>query len=468
MTWLADLFGMDPKTEREVAESIGEVRSFTEYASDLAEAVGKSEFLPALRSVAPGWATAVGQSAGESLPLAKFALKLAEKLPDKPGAKQLGILACTLALERAASQALMVQGPPANRVPMIDSIKEAKAKVKKLRVDDPEILRGFSLDQPAAHFFVWQALDALRLPFAALGYSEAEIRSVGAGIRQDFKTELKDVLSEPASKEKFAPFVQWTQMGAEEDRAYYALQTRMAQQREEFHFRPVMGSEPFTLSEVYVETDCGELEWKIIRGDGKTAPVDAFQEKHGGRRTIISAVLDYMGRAKFRDAVVIQGGPGAGKSCFTLRLSDQLAKEGLCPLRFRIRDLHRMDLPLLDALSAAITDPEELTAEPSRVPKPSHALMEGKIFDEDVTFGDARISRYVLILDGWDEVSTAEKDYQSQVHDLLQRVRTEVLPHQSAGAGDPNRPSVGCGCSQSLPAGRHADSHSPAVHAQTA
>ena len=53
--------------------------------------------------------------------------------------------------------------------------------------------------------------------------------------------------------------------------------------------------------------------------------------------------------------------------------------------------------------------------------------MEGRVFDEPARVNGTQISRYLVILDGWDEVSTAERGYQIQVAELLQRVRREFL-----------------------------------------
>jgi primosomal protein N' len=427
MAWLREVFGMDPREEQEIARTIGNVKSVADYASCLTDSLKKSGLTEALRSVSPWWASPVAEAAGESFAVVKFLVKLAEKLPERPSPKQSGLLACTLAFERSAEMALLQAGIPPNRVPMVDAAAEVRSKLTRYRLEDPEILRGFSLDSPAAHPFVSQSLEALKAPMHQLGYSEAEIRRLGSVIRDLFKENLRDVLSAPALREKFAAFVQWAQLGSEEDRAYYALQTHADLQRIAFNESPVLGQEPFALADVYTETDCGELSWKTIRGDGKPEhKIDAFEEKSGGRHALVPLVLKYLGDKTCHEPIIVQGGPGSGKTAFTLQITDELLRAGVTPILIRIRDL-RIDLPLLNALSYAITESRDLGLDRGQVPKPSNALLDGAIFNESVQFGNATISRFVLILDGWDEVSTADRGYQIQVKELLQNVRNELV-----------------------------------------
>jgi hypothetical protein len=84
MSWLTKTFGIDPQQDQEISRTIGEVKSMTEYASDLAKAVKSMELGDALRSISPWWLSPVLEAAGESIPIVKFLVKLAEKLPDKP------------------------------------------------------------------------------------------------------------------------------------------------------------------------------------------------------------------------------------------------------------------------------------------------------------------------------------------------------------------------------------------------
>jgi hypothetical protein len=43
-------------------------------------------------------------------------------------------------------------------------------------------------------------------------------------------------------------------------------------------------------------------------------PLDPFDEQNGGRADLLQTVTDYIGKPDFRDAIVVQGPAGSGKS----------------------------------------------------------------------------------------------------------------------------------------------------------
>ena len=304
------------------------------------------------KSLAPAWLEAVSESAVESLPLIKFFAKLAEKLVDPPTSKELALLACTLAFQKAVADALSL-APQTNKIPLTDARAKVQTAAAAWKLDDPAIMTGFSFEHPASHPFVLAAITCLHEPITMAGYDAAEARFIEAAIYETFKERLRELVSDPKLKDRFAPFVQWAQLGSEEERAYFALQDHAARQRNIFRQEPVLGNEPFALSDVYVETDCGELKWRQIHTD----KLDPFDERNGGRAPLLETVLRYIGLDGFNDAIVIQGGPGAGKSAFTLKLSDELLRLGLLPIRIRLRNL-RIDLPLLKAVAQAVVSPD--------------------------------------------------------------------------------------------------------------
>ena len=127
----------------------------------------------------------------------------------------------------------------------------------------------------------------------------------------------------------------------------------------------------------------------------------------------------------FKEPVVVWGSAGAGKSTFTLRLAVELLREGLIPIRVRISRL-RTDLPLLNAIHEAIVNTPGLFV-PGQFAKPQDVLLGGNIFDDATKFRDATISRYVLILDGWDEISAGDKSYHAEVSKFLDKTRNTML-----------------------------------------
>ena len=126
-----------------------------------------------------------------------------------------------------------------------------------------------------------------------------------------------------------------------------------------------------------------------------------------------------MADSTFRDLIVVQAGPGSGKSAFTLRLANELMERGFFPIVVRFRDLRLATFPEIgqlidDAIRIGHTDDDSPPGEGivASVLKTEHEL------------GAAKLCRAVFILDGWDEVSlTGNVSYQAQLREWLPRLR---------------------------------------------
>ncbi len=133
--------GLNQEEQRGVEKTIGKIKSVTDFASDLIDAVENTALVEAIKKISPFWAGPLAEATGEAVPPIKFVVKLLEKLPEKASPERLGLLACTLAYQRSAEEALQTVGPPKNRVPLSDSAAEAKAALKKSKFTDPELLK---------------------------------------------------------------------------------------------------------------------------------------------------------------------------------------------------------------------------------------------------------------------------------------------------------------------------------------
>ncbi len=187
------------------------------------------------------------------------------------------------------------------------------------------------------------------------------------------------------------------------------------------------------MKDVYVETECGALTWKQIRKpeekarEGSRNPqaeggCDPFSENYGGRQDLLQTVMDRIKEENFREAIVVQGIAGAGKSSFTLRLCAELWQQGFHPIRIRFKRL-QLGASLYEALNEAIEliDDDQVTKLP--IVRPKDMLLNGDVFK--TPWGGAQwLSRYVLILDGWDELDlTDNKSFREKVSDVLREVR---------------------------------------------
>jgi hypothetical protein len=425
-----DILNLTPKEKQEVEEKIGPLKTVTEFCSSVIEATKEIPFRDKLVELLP-WAAKGGKLVGEITPLAKVLVKLVDDIVKEKDPEVLGILACTLAYERSAALAVAIQGQPRNHVPLQNSIESAKQDLKRLNVAVD--LTGFSLETPLAHPFVWQADDSFYTVVRAVGYADNEWRQIQRQIHDKFRADLVEVLSHGETAARFEPFTKRLLLG-DNAAAYAALNSHIERQRWLFEDRPVLNVEPFTLADVYVDTECGKLLWKDFPDPSQPKPertvekFDPFSEKFGGRHPLLETVFDYLRDPKFNDAIVIQGAAGCGKSSFTLRLANALRREGLRPLRVRLKFLD-LKKNLSEALAQVVLQPEEgESSDLGQAPRCSDPFLQDSIFQEKTKFGSAEICPYVLILDGWDEISVAVNEgFEIEVHRMLKNVRDEFL-----------------------------------------
>jgi hypothetical protein len=182
------------------------------------------------------------------------------------------------------------------------------------------------------------------------------------------------------------------------------LAAHQAWLRWQYQESPVFGQEPFALKDVYIETECGKLPWSEINDSGQTQRVDAFQESRGGREVLLDSVLERIADPAFKDLVVVQAGPGSGKSAFTLRLANELADHGFWPILVRFRDLRLATFPdvaeLLDD-AIRIGPADEDSPNLGEVGEP----IVSSVLGIQHQFRGSNLCKAVFILDGWDEVS---------------------------------------------------------------
>ncbi|MDQ3280762.1 MAG: pentapeptide repeat-containing protein [Acidobacteriota bacterium] len=263
-----------------------------------------------------------------------------------------------------------------------------------------------------------------------LGYAETQRRAVTNDLHQRFVMHFKTLVSHGDTREKFAPLRDRLAAGTKDRSATAALLEHAQYQRALFEERPVFGREVFALRHVYIDTECGVLRWGAIRdrapGD---PPVDPFAERHGGRSSLGETVIRLLGDPNFSDAIVIQGAAGAGKSAFTQWLATELVRLGLRPVRILLRDVRlERTRPVAEALAEAIRYGEEMRRSDSDYPRPDDVFDGGNVFRERVCFGRTTICPYVLILDGWDEISiSVSEGFKVRLDRMLEQIRTEFL-----------------------------------------
>jgi uncharacterized protein YjbI with pentapeptide repeats len=406
-------------------KTIGRLKTIQEWASAAIESVkDNNDFLTAIKDLSP-WAEAVFSAAKDSIGPLKFIVKLFDELTKIQDPEELARLAVTLAYQSAAEQAIAGAGSPTNPSVVGPPLDEG--------VDDVDFA-NFTVDQAVTHAFVAKADLVLQHYLPQAGYSLGQVDQIIAQIHDSLPSELNSLISHGKSKEKFDPLFRWLALPADGRLSRAALRRHAEYVSWVFNKAPVLHCEAYALADILIEAECSKLthgDFQSQPGSNRPCP-NPFKEgdENGGRHPLLETVMEYIADPKFREAIVIQGSAGSGKSTFTLRLADYLRREGLRPIRIRLRDVI-LGKEFYSQLGEALSYQDEYYLEANeRFVSAVDPLRGGAIFQEEVHYGDRRavLCPYVLILDGWDEISVAVSEgFKQRVKDLLLRIRSELF-----------------------------------------
>jgi len=428
-------FKLDDAEKSRLGGLLGKIKSVGEFLADAGKAFKGTQLIEVVKEALP-WAEAAGEALSETIPPVKFLATFFSKLTEVKDPATLALFACTLAYQRSVEQALTaLEAPIAKK----KAISEGVLTDLRQRDSGEMDFRRLSFGDALQHPFIHDADSKLTDWANAVGYGPDQQRLLINEIHQRFVSNLKTILSHGDTRQRFAPLAAWMSLGTGDAAAYEALADHAEYQRWLFEEQPVFGQEPFALTDIYVDTECGSLSWGAIRDGMEPGPedppgqrkrVDPFSEEFGSRQPLSQTVLELLGNPKLKDAVVIQGVAGAGKSAFTLWLCSELVRQGLRPIRVLLRDLRlEKERPVAESLMEAvrITD-EKHRPDGLPYPRPEDLFLKQSIFRQRVCFGKAWICPYVLILDGWDEISVSVTEgFKQRVGRMLERLRSEFL-----------------------------------------
>jgi hypothetical protein len=431
------------KNEQEtIRKMLGPVKTVSEYLGKAAKYLKEGKDLAKSLVESAPWIKDVAEAAGAATPIVGVAVKLAEKWLEQTHPYELGAVACTLAYQDAAREA--VEQVWTSAVGYHDAMKiddRVAERIRSLPPAEEADLSSFSRDTALQHAFVRRADDILGELTKAAGLDEERQVQVFNITHERFIRKLDLLLSDKKTAPKFAPFKEWTEMDSGRQAALAALQIHAKYQRDQYLSEPLFKREPYALQHIYVSTECGKLAWGEIRGprdarrgEDLARPAercDPFSENHGGRHNLLDTVMGYVTDRNFKEPIVIQGVAGAGKSSFTLRLCAELWAKGWRPLRIRLKRL-RLSSSLIDALNEAVELADEDRLADLPVARPKDLLLGGEIFRTPYG-GDHSLCRYVLILDGWDELDLSDsRPFREKVGEMLREVRRVFLDPQRA------------------------------------
>jgi hypothetical protein len=409
---------ISPEEQSRLGEYNDKIKDVAEFFSDAVEAMKDSSFMEALETVAP-WVGEAVDSAG--IPFVKFATSLLGKLLKQKDPEVLGRLACTLAYQRASVEAIKKVGQPDRKR---DS-RSVGQELRDFRASSVVDFKSISLTNALSHEFIKEADRALIYYSEKAGYSERQQTSLQTLAHRYFVENLRIVLTHRETADKFEPFRNLIQLGAHDLNPYASLENHIEYQRRLFEEARLFNTEPFALQHIYVEGDCTKRKWSEVSRE----QIDPL--KPVPRIPLVEAVMTLIGDRAFDDAIVIQGVAGAGKSSLTLKLCRVLHDHGLIPIRIRLRDVP-LDMNIRDALPKAVLlhDPDtSLTERGHRAP--NDVFGGGQIFRERISYDGLGLCPYVLVLDGWDEISlAAPAGFRSQVTRMLKELREEYLKNR--------------------------------------
>ena len=425
------------------------MKSVSDFLNDALTAVKGKDFVTALADVAPWWAESLGKAASESLPLVGFVLKYAKILVAENDPQRQGYTACTLAYNRAVEQAFRAR----NQELKPTSAARELNKLAEDRMPKDIDMQGFTFDESAlSHAFVIESDSVFRDFAAAIGIDTKVTNKLINTIHQRFLANLRLLLVHPETRETFFAFAKFLEFNIKDYKARKALEDHKQYQWWLFNEAPVFGQEPFALTHIYADIHCGVLKWSDIRGPERkrrekqsedntanTKPRNPFSEVESQRVDLLDMVLNYIADDDFNEPIVIQGVAGAGKSSFTLRLTSELIDAGFSPIRVQLRDLD-VDRGLLETLPNAIRFGEKLFKPYEFDPQFDHNWFASlPQSNEYIEFGskDTRVSPYVFIFDGWDEISTgATQGFKDDIDRVLTEIRRHFIDYRG------NRPPI--------------------------
>jgi hypothetical protein len=410
---IGSILGLTDSEDVSIGETGEKLITLTEWFGEIADALEKN---PALELLG-----AVGKDALNWSKTLQVISKLAKKVITEKSPQVLGWVATTFAYREAAMEVIQVDAPrPRSRLPF--SAQIVRQELAKLRLDDPSIIAGFSLENATGHPFLRRSNQALTRILGMAGYNLEECRRILRALRAGFTNRLAMVLTGD-DRERFAPFAEFLRLVTDDSRLYGALVAHAERQRAELEEEPALQIEPFPLESVYIPPDCGVYTWDKIRRKGPTPgqnirQIDMFAESSAPREDMMQAVLGLSFDPNFRDSIVIVGPPGAGKSSFTKKLAVRLNEEGLLPIRIPLQHL-RAERNLFDAIQDFL----------SRFAGSFKAdTLREKVYSETTPVEGGEICPYIFIFDGWDEINlAADEGFQQRVDRLLDLIRQTLL-----------------------------------------
>ena len=370
------------------------------------------------------WFEAVAHAAGP----AKFLVAVYKELTKIDDPRELCMIACTVAYQKSASEALIAAGAPKSA----SSIKDVTRPLGEATLTDPELFSQMTMEAALSHPFVKAADSFVEFYARRSGFSDGQIRSIVAQIHGSYEDTLRLILTEGGGNQKYQRVRDYLSLGADGSIGRATIRRHIRYQRWLFDNAPVLDIEPYTLRDVFIEPDAVEWtgeSWKLAE-EARFQSARGIQHQHKPRteRTpALAKIEELILDPTFSEAILIEGGPGTGKSTITKALTARLAEMGLIPIRLRFRDIDP-DQEFWLALNNALNTTDALYEKygDGDVSDQTYETTLGpELLTQSVSGSGHRLCPYVFLFDGWDEVSLGVgADYRQKLARILSSIRT--------------------------------------------
>jgi uncharacterized protein YjbI with pentapeptide repeats len=410
------IFSAQAKTEKVISQ-IKENSEIVEKTKDIFDA----KILETITESHPWIKTSI-EILGINFSIVRALAEIYKKATESSHPHELCHFACIAAFLKCMADAIY-NDKPAQEMFVHKSSKE-KEKIFGNKLSDLikiEFLEysNFHRGNMLGHEFFKLAKGAAEEGCDEIGYNRHQKTRILDHLQDKFEANFDLILSDGNTRENFAPLTDWLASGGGKGSdAIAALFTHAKYQRQLYRETRLFKAEPFALEDVYIDPNC-----KVITTSSEM------------QKPLTDTVLGFIKDPNFDQPIVIQGVAGSGKTSFTLHLCRKLMlmAEEFRPIRIQVKHMLNLSDPqLVKVLAASIRLGEDDDPKVPSLPDIDleKFLKTHKISIKEKEDGETSkdICKYVLILDGWDEVSLSRnQSFREGIEKILEGVKTEFF-----------------------------------------
>lgn len=440
----------EPEQKNQELDKVQNVKSVSEMLLEVMTHIQQHPLLEAINKSVP-WLEDAVEAGAQSVGLIKCAMRFLEFSMGLNDPIELMKLACRLAYHRSIQQAaeeMMELSQAQNTLENFNNFKDKAGKLVNEHAEQEVDYQSFDPRNPLTHLLIQQSDELLRAFLETNAFSEGDMRRFLSTLHVKFSYNLVLLLSDQRTSRRFEPLFRFWQQDQERNRRLAYLRLHAEHEQHQFNHGPVFNREVFSLNDIYIELDCGQMTWGEITGQPENSDREAygraetrsverknpFKEEKDQRKALWDCVKPLLFNSNAREPIVIQGVAGSGKSTFTRWLTSELTNQGLYPVRIRFLNITlNPQWNLFQQLERAVfADENQDKANEWVIERPNDLFLNGELFKEQLPLQNVKISPIVLILDGWDElsISLGSSSFKEMLKTFLDNLKRDIIGHQ--------------------------------------